>query len=50
VPPRARPAQGPPTTAVEDVPEGRQVSLRVWTEDQDGNPLAPGTAEVLLPR
>lgn len=37
-------------TAVEDARDGRRVSLRVWTEDQDGNALAPGTAEVLLPR
>lgn len=37
-------------TAVEDGPDGRRVTLRVWTEEQDGNALAPGTAEVLLPR
>ncbi|WP_426246540.1 MaoC/PaaZ C-terminal domain-containing protein [Nocardioides sp. LHG3406-4] len=28
---------------------GTAVALRVWTEDQDGTVLAPGTAEVWLP-
>lgn len=28
---------------------GRTVALRVWTEDQDGTVLAPGTATVWLP-
>ena len=26
------------------------VELRVWTEDQDGNPLAPGTCTVIVNR
>jgi acyl dehydratase len=37
-------------TAVEDTPDGRRVTLKVWTEQQDGNPLAPGEAVVVLDR
>jgi acyl dehydratase len=37
-------------TAVEDAPDGRRVTLKVWTEQQDGNPLAPGEAVVVLDR
>lgn len=40
---------GGEVTAVEDSPESRKVSLRVWTQNQDGEPLAPGTAQILLP-
>lgn len=29
--------------------DGRNVILRVWTENQDGEVLAPGTAEVWVP-
>jgi len=35
-------------TALEEKPEGLAVTLEVWTEDDDGNRLAPGTCEVLL--
>jgi acyl dehydratase len=37
-------------TAVENTPDGRRVTLKVWTEQQDGNPLAPGEAVVVLDR
>lgn len=33
-------------TAVEDAAGRRRVTLDIWTEDQDGNKLAPGTAVV----
>jgi acyl dehydratase len=35
-------------TAIEDTAAGTEVTLDVWTEDQDGNKLAPGTCTVLL--
>ncbi|WP_328912193.1 MULTISPECIES: MaoC/PaaZ C-terminal domain-containing protein [unclassified Streptomyces] len=35
-------------TAVRDADGGREVDVEVWTEDQDGNRLAPGTATLLL--
>jgi acyl dehydratase len=37
-------------TAIEDHGDGRTIELEVWTEDQDGNRLAPGTATVVLDR
>ncbi|WP_101524702.1 MaoC/PaaZ C-terminal domain-containing protein [Nocardioides houyundeii] len=30
--------------------DGTAVTLRVWTEDQDGTVLAPGSAEVWIPQ
>lgn len=33
---------------VDQRPDGRHVDLEVWTEDQDGNQLAPGRCSVLL--
>lgn len=33
-------------TAVDDVDGERVVTLDIWTQDQDGNKLAPGTATV----
>lgn len=36
-------------TAVRDVDAGRVVDVEIWTEDQAGKRLAPGTASVLLP-
>jgi acyl dehydratase len=35
-------------TAVEDNDGGRTVHLDVWTEDDEGNKLAPGTATVTV--
>jgi acyl dehydratase len=35
-------------TAVRDEDTGRVIDVEVWTEDQDGNKLAPGNATVLL--
>jgi acyl dehydratase len=35
-------------TGVDDTPEGQRVELEVWTSDQDGNRLAPGTCVVLI--
>jgi acyl dehydratase len=35
-------------TSVERQTEGLVVELEVWTEDQDGNQLAPGTCTVLI--
>ncbi len=35
-------------TAVEPTADGLAVTLEVWTQDQDGNRLAPGTCQVLL--
>jgi acyl dehydratase len=35
-------------TAVEPRADGLSVTLEVWTQDEDGNRLAPGTCEVLL--
>jgi acyl dehydratase len=35
-------------TGVEPTTEGLAVTLEVWTEDQDGNRLAPGTCQVVL--
>lgn len=37
-------------TAVDEQPDGKRVDLDVWTEDQDGNQLAPGRCTVLLDR
>lgn len=37
-------------TAVDEQPDGKRVDLEVWTEDQDGNQLAPGRCTVLLDR
>jgi acyl dehydratase len=36
-------------TAVRPGPDGTEVDLEVWTENQDGQPLAPGAATVSLP-
>jgi acyl dehydratase len=36
-------------TAVRPGPERTEVDLEVWTENQDGQPLAPGAATVSLP-
>jgi acyl dehydratase len=35
-------------TDVRETDGGREVDVEVWTEDQDGNKLAPGTATVKL--
>ncbi|MFE2433084.1 MaoC/PaaZ C-terminal domain-containing protein [Streptomyces sp. NPDC059373] len=35
-------------TAVRDVDGGREVDVDVWTEDEEGNRLAPGKATLLL--
>jgi acyl dehydratase len=35
-------------TAVRDGSAGREIDLEVWTEDGQGNKLAPGTATVVL--
>src|ERR1700732_981841 len=35
-------------TAVRHVDDGREIDVDVWTEDQDGNKLAPGRATLLL--
>jgi acyl dehydratase len=35
-------------TAVDPTGDGLSVTLEVWTQDEDGNRLAPGTCEVLL--
>ena len=35
-------------TAVREEPAGKEIDLEVWTEDGDGNKLAPGTATVVL--
>lgn len=37
-------------TAVRDEAGERLIDLEVWTEDQDGNKIAPGTAVVVLDR
>ena len=35
-------------TGLETTNDGLAVTLEVWTQDEDGNRLAPGTCEVLL--
>ena len=35
-------------TDVRETDGGREVDVEVWTEDQDGNKLAPGTATLKL--
>jgi acyl dehydratase len=35
-------------TEVEPTEDGLAVTLEVWTQDEDGNRLAPGTCKVLL--
>ena len=35
-------------TSVRDAPEGRVIELKVWTEADDGQTLAPGEASVLV--
>ena len=35
-------------TAVDPRPDGARVSLEIWTEDQDGAKLAPGSAVVRI--
>ena len=35
-------------TSIDEGADGVMVALDVWTEDQDGNRLAPGTCTVLL--
>ncbi|SDH70611.1 MaoC/PaaZ C-terminal domain-containing protein [Pseudonocardia oroxyli] len=35
--------------AIDDAADGRRATVKVWTEDQTGTPLAPGEAVVLLP-
>ena len=35
-------------TGIDRGPDGTDVDLEVWTEDQDGNKLAPGTCTVRL--
>ncbi len=37
-------------TAVTPQPDGIHADLEVWTEDQDGNRLAPGSCTVLIDR
>jgi acyl dehydratase len=37
-------------TGVEDAADGIQVTLEVWTEDDQANRLAPGTCTVVLDR
>ena len=35
-------------TAVEDAPDGRSVTLELWTEDNNDRKLAAGQAKVLV--